>query len=359
MYSSPPPSSPFAFSPPGSSTRKRAAETEPLEPHNDKKRRPNLANGFSGLSISPRLNRSVSPIPSYEESEATKHEVDEDDGRNLKPVGFDYEDDKRDVRVEELPERSTSEWTRDSTTSSSTSSREADDSDTTFRPIQRTKRRYARVAQQADSVEQPDDAVDPTGQDLHVVDMDPSQDMGSARRKRRRKHRDGVMDMDSDDEPPPSRSRRKTKWHEPEKDRIIITSLGSSDSEVSPESTPSPETRRRYLSQPGAQGFTLSPSLLTHLLNSSQSLPRPPAEKGLVLYRSMPIPSDQIVNEWHGHPNIGHENDSLRFEEIDDDEIAETGDVTMEGSNGGGGGNAGIGSGSTVTEAADEAMEIE
>ena len=60
---------------------------------------------------------------------------------------------------------------------------------------------------------------------------------------------------------------------------IIITSLGSDSSSSS--RSPSP-TR---LSQPGPQGFTLSPSLLNRLLNLPAT--RGP-EMGMVLYRPPP-----------------------------------------------------------------------
>ena len=244
------PSSPFAFSPPGltpTSSRKRAADASPTSPYSPtpstKKRRPNLANGFSGLSLSPRLDRlSPSPIPSYEESEATKHEVDEDDDLarpRSKPesvlgsegIGLGH----ADVHVEELPDRSTNGWTRSSITSSSTSSAEDHESDSTFRPLQRQKRRYARVAQQADEVEHPDEAGPSTvnPRDVQVEDVSHNllgrkrpdhEGERLSRRKRRKREADGDMDMGSSGEEieeirPTARRRRKTRWHEPEKDR--------------------------------------------------------------------------------------------------------------------------------------------
>ena len=121
---------------------------------------------------------------------------------------------------------------------------------------------------------------------------------------------------------------------------IVITSLGSSDSELSPEPrSPSPNTKR-FLSQPGAQGFTLSPSLLTHLLSSRDQILRPPVEKGMVLYRPPArfghFPGNQIVNEWNGELQLSEE--PSRFEEIDEDEdlrqephpSADVSDISMD-----------------------------
>jgi hypothetical protein len=112
---------------------------------------------------------------------------------------------------------------------------------------------------------------------------------------------------------------------------IVITSLGS-DSSRSPSpdlGELSPETRRR-LSQPGAQGFTLSPSLLTHLLNvRPDQLPHPSKqiENSLVLYRPLGIPpgrqADTVVKQWNGNPAVLSYGDN-RFEEIDNDENTES-----------------------------------
>lgn len=60
---------------------------------------------------------------------------------------------------------------------------------------------------------------------------------------------------------------------------IYVSSLSDTSSEG--EKTPP------VLSQPGAQGFTLSPSLLTHLLamHRDQVVPVVNQEKGLILYQ--------------------------------------------------------------------------
>lgn len=157
---------------------------------------------------------------------------------------------------------------------------------------------------------------------------------------------EGDMDMDQESK----RIKRRTEWYEPEKDRkstasrdervtelthgvgIVITSIGSPDSSVSsrsPSPTPSEQDRQaqaRKLTQPGLQGFTLSPSLLTHLLStqrdnltaSQMASMGLSGEKGLVLYRSPP--NFGIVQEWPGQ-DMTSIVDEGRFEELDEDEI--------------------------------------
>jgi len=90
---------------------------------------------------------------------------------------------------------------------------------------------------------------------------------------------------------------------------IVITSLGSSDSSQSSSPSSSPQ---RHLSQPGAQGFTLSPSLLTHLLSAHHTAhPSLPTPKELVLYRPPPRPTfDADVLD-----------DAHRFEAITDEDM--------------------------------------
>lgn len=107
----------------------------------------------------------------------------------------------------------------------------------------------------------------------------------------------------------------------------MITSLSDSDSRSS--RSPSPETEGRYLSQPGEQGFTISPSLLTHVMNVHRNgdLKGPLQDllknnqKSLTLYRPLGISADRwkesIVKTWEEARNY---DDSARFEEIDDAE---------------------------------------
>lgn len=105
-----------------------------------------------------------------------------------------------------------------------------------------------------------------------------------------------------------------------------MTSLSDTESEASTSRSSSPPPRREF-SQPGTQGFTLSPSLLTHLLATQRDhLKHPfnqsPAEKGLVLYRPLGIPAQdrpEIVQQWPCPP-IPDIEDSGRFEELDEDE---------------------------------------
>jgi len=182
----------------------------------------------------------------------------------------------------------------------------------------------------------------------------------SAPRKRRREG----MDIDMDGLPEGSYG---PGWYEPEKDRIIITSLSS------PESSPPPPDRRRsmspdserrqysyaenrHLSQPGSQGFTISPSLLTHILNAQRDqfnhTPEYPSqERGLVLYRPLGITPDPVVQQWNQNDNVPLGNDSDRFEEVDSDEDLTTGnnnDTMM-----------GMDTEETGWEGGDEAMDIE
>lgn len=111
---------------------------------------------------------------------------------------------------------------------------------------------------------------------------------------------------------------------------IIVTSLSDTESEASSSRTASPPPSRDF-SQPGSQGFTLSPSFLTHLLATQRhSLKRPlhqqGVEKGLVLYRpigiQLPHVDPEIVEHWPG----SHNDDSSRFEVLDADESATTGE---------------------------------
>lgn len=137
------------------------------------------------------------------------------------------------------------------------------------------------------------------------------------------------MDVDMDNLPPEAYG---PGWYEPEKDRIVVTDLSPEGSR-----SPSPETetdKRRYslkdnqhLAQPGHQGFTISPSLLTHILNAQRdqfanSHPQTGPERGLVLYRPIPFNNNpqSVVEEWSGAPRLSQIPDSGRFEEVDDDE---------------------------------------
>ncbi|WVW86320.1 hypothetical protein I302_108362 [Kwoniella bestiolae CBS 10118] len=281
--------------------------------HRDKRRRPNLANGFQGLSIS------IDQPQTYD-----SNLLEDDEGIGL------GRSDTTDLKVEVLPEKeirshhhsNTHHWSipnragPSSPSSSSTSTSSEGSSDVTF------TRRHRGAPQQADEVVQPDQI---EGQaDLDVEDIT----VASPRRRRRdeehgvgvrnKRARTGDVDMDGGD-------LRKTSWHEPEKDRIVITSL--SDTSSSRDSRSASPEDDRYLSQPGMKGFTISPSLLTHLLKTQRdqfAVKDLPPNNSLVLYRPLGIApgewDDAIVKMWQ--TNDGYE-DSGRFEELDDDEIVD------------------------------------
>ncbi|GFZ50950.1 hypothetical protein JCM24511_08708 [Saitozyma sp. JCM 24511] len=383
---------PSFFSPNPTSTRKRRAgspssPTSPISPNGvwsasvhsspddgtplTKRRRPNLASGFSSLSITPKPEERASSLPTYDESQASQaHDVDEDDAS----IGRLR---SHDVRVEVLSEtpakhrRAGSSRVGRSTLDDSTSSTPSDasdegyDSDATFR----LQPRLDGKPQQADAIEHPDlparsrafvdglgveDVTDRRGRkrSQEVVGEDFAR---VGKRRRSGAALDMDMDMDSLDnvqdeeiqEIPRDRTRSsKTTWHEPERDRIVITALSPTSSRSSsPETSPS-----RNLSQPGEQGFTLSPSLLTHLLAaqrehwnkphiSNLNFDQPKSETGLVLYRPLGIPpgmlqnlpnvspamADEVVRMWRQGMMLNVSEDESRFEDLDDDEDLEGG----------------------------------
>lgn len=287
----------------------------------------------------------------------------------------------KDIGVEVLPDNPSQASKRSSATnrlwshgsSSSSPSDDASDkdydSDATFR-LPSNQKAFGRV-QQPDSVHLPEH--DTASSEHHLLDIE---DLTESLSNRKRRHRDAEsvsqrtrkkkrpegmdveMDMgessrrdsDSDDgieeitRAPGRRRSRNTHWHEPEKDReypsmtlltagIVITSLSSSPSS-SRSSSPENTSQHRNLTQPGEQGFTLSPSLLTHLLGKQSWDKMPPLsghspdQKGLVLYRPLGIPPgtdmqwDEIVRRWKegGSGSGTQQDDSSRFEMIDDDE---------------------------------------
>lgn len=192
------------------------------------------------------------------------------------------------------------------------------------------------------------------------------------------------MDMDGDldmDPAPPVAS--GPGWYEPEKDRIVVTSLESPVSSPGRSPSPDPGPRRAYsyeenkkLSQPGDTGFTISPSLLTHLMaaqsdhfrNGSTSFN---PERGLVLYRPLGIPgAENVVKQWDPSQSMSLD-DEGRFEEVndDDDDIEaplvgvpmDMGGTQWGAGNGGwsGGAQPSWGTGSSDAGGEDEAMDIE
>lgn len=308
---------------------------EPLN-HRNKRRRPNLANGLRGLSLTPKPDRGPEPLPSYSESQETRNEVDEDDMFETTPRVVD------DLSVEILPNTPRRTRRPYPFTAGSSSDSSGEESRTSEDPYTFTTRRHRNrtlQSQQSDVIEQPT-PIEEIPDNLFIQDV--TEPRGAKRRDdtksfRRQKRRidDMDLDMDGEDEGPRhhSRWRKGTSSYEPEKDRkspqivhgitdtngtgVVVTSLSDTESEDS--STESSSSRKPIdLNQPGAQGFTLSPSLLTHLLNTQrgQFAPPPPhQEKGLILYRPLGIPpGPDIVQQWPG------QDDSSRFEELDDDE---------------------------------------
>lgn len=253
--------------------------------------------------------------------------MEEEDEEELIPAQM-YDPD--DVTVEVLPDQRGS--------SQSATSEDTSDSDVTFR--QPRRRRHARVAQQADEIEQPPEVESTSYQKPSRYRKRRASGIPSSRKRPRGDDID--MDKESDDQADTTfidsdieeipRS-RKMQWHEPEKDRkslferpcrpsgIVVTNLGSPSSSRS--SSPDSD---RHLEQPGNNGFTLNPSLLTHLLytqrNQYSGLSRPSRpEKGLIIYRPVgiyPGVSDEVVQQWQGFPQVAHE-DATRFEVLEDD----------------------------------------
>jgi hypothetical protein len=308
-------------------------------PHREKRRRPNLANGLRGLSLTPKPDRGPEPLPSYSESQDTRNEVDEDDIFETTPRQVD------DFQVEVLPNtphRTRRPYPFAGASSSDSSGEESRNSEDPYTFTTSRHRNRTLQSQQSDIVEQPT-PIEELPDNLFVQDVTEARGMkmrDGARLHRRQKRRRDDMDLDMDEESetgrPHVRWRKNTSSYEPEKDRkslyssfamadadcigVVVTSLSDTESEGSStdvSSSPKPSD----LNQPGSQGFTLSPSLLTHLLNTQRdqfATPLPQQEKGLILYRPLGIPpAPQIVQQWSG------QDDSSRFEELDDDENTE------------------------------------
>lgn len=250
---SPPPPFPAATLHHTADPSKHSLETSPTPA---KKRRPNLAHGFSSLSLAARpqdvAEAGPSVLPTYAESQHADHmrrRVDDDDND---------EDDlfagNREVRIEEFdPAASTSSTLRtfrrravrgDQHSSGSSPL----DSDNEFDDLHTyPESRQRRRTQQADEVEHPleDFSQDSaTGnadlrdwQDIGVEDITPPI-IGVKRRSSSRseghpgagKRRREDMDIDEEmgefvEEIPrdaeSSRGRTRTRWHEPEKDRKL------------------------------------------------------------------------------------------------------------------------------------------
>ncbi|BEI79928.1 hypothetical protein CcaverHIS002_0104570 [Cutaneotrichosporon cavernicola] len=322
---------PTPFSPP----RKRRADSPPTDlqwaPPEQKRRRPNLSNGFATMSISPQpdepkrsqyLARGLSTESSDDELEPTR----------LPPGG--------DVAVEVLSDKSPTSIRHPlfphSRSSSSTPPSDDDyESDATYRPpLERARLRQAHHTPiQPTWIEHPEqpEPAPPTFQGTPTIEFESPlkrkhlrlDDERPDASKRQRSH----MDQDVAMEPVPIAS--GPGWYEPEKDRIVVTSLSSPESSTTRSPSPDPGPRRQYsyeehkhLMQPGDDGFTISPSLLTHLMTAQSDQFRKPAfhavpERGLVLYRPLGVsPAEDVVQKWEEEPG--------RFEVLDDDEDMQT-----------------------------------
>jgi hypothetical protein len=162
-------------------SRKRSAPDSPFSSHTDKKHRPNLATGFSGLSIgyAARCDDVHAVDPECVEEESLEQPVSE-------------------LGVEEVD------------TSSTSSSEGTVDSDSTFRNT-RPKRRRKRLLQ-------PDTVEHPTETDEQVR-PDETPHPPASYYARRMHELDMDVDEDMEEMPRKSRRRNRTQWHEPEKDR--------------------------------------------------------------------------------------------------------------------------------------------
>lgn len=364
------PSSAFFNPPTSNSLGKRRAHSPPpspqpspstpswsaSDPSTSKRRRPNLANGFSSLSLATPAQDSSdqagpSTLPSYIQSqhlEDGRRSIEDDDiNEDLDPF---Y--DRNDVDVQEIhiPRQ------RNASARSSCSETSASDTELNLRRLSRR----GRPPQQQDEVEQPppDTIYD---QDVDVEDVTPrigvkrrSHSAEDGRRAVKRPRDEMDVDMSEIEEIP--RGRQKSQWYEPEKDSkltniksrltsgIVYTALSASSSRSS---SPDPKSASAVqLSQPGDNGFTISPSMLTRLLAAHNHPAIPPLfplnrEMGMVLYRPLGMAStenfgakdvEDIVREWQDKMRAGEH--SGRFESVDEDEdltLNEVVPVTVDG----------------------------
>lgn len=211
-------------------TRVTSIPVTPIQ-HRVKRRRANLAAVLSSMSLGQRRPRAESPLPTYEESQETQDEVDEDDLFQVQRLPPSAQDD---LQVEVLPESSSRRVDRQFAFSSQSESSD-DESDGSSDAFKRPRQRYRRHAintQQPDQVEQPATPWDKTDEAiLNVEDVTSpvrhhkrriETDAGRSRR-RRRIGNDVDMDMDGDDDDTIGqiRSRKIPSSYEPQKDREL------------------------------------------------------------------------------------------------------------------------------------------
>lgn len=223
-----------------SPTRKRRAASPPFDPSFtsnptsvsinplEKRRRPNLANGFSGLSIASRRDKQpVSPLPTYDESQTARHEVD-DDEILARPLL-----DREDILVEEIRPSALRSHRASSMSSTSTAPSDGYGSDGIYR-LPGGARHHNRATQQADEIEQPSGTAYPdTTENLDVEDVTGQATVRNRKRRDvyrefqpdvKRPRYDIDMDLEMEDaeglpEMEARQRRRRTEWHEPERDR--------------------------------------------------------------------------------------------------------------------------------------------
>ncbi|GMK58453.1 hypothetical protein CspeluHIS016_0504850 [Cutaneotrichosporon spelunceum] len=334
---------PSLFAPtqtPCSSQRKRRASSPPTGPQwtppDHKRRRPKLSNGFATMSISPRVDESNRTRYFTRGFNHTESSEDELEPTRLPPGG--------DVAVEILSDKSPSSARRPlfpqrlSSSSSSPTSDDEYESDATYcPPLERERLRQAHHSpMQPTFIEHPElPKSAPVTLDTPTIEFESPLKRKHMRHdderphasKRARSHMDEDVAMDPVTFSAPVAS--GPGWYEPEKDRIVVTSLSSPESSSTRSPSPDAVARQPYsyeehknLMQPGDDGFTISPSLLTHLMAAQSDQFRNPAfhtvpERGLVLYRPVGVtPAQDVVRQWEEEPG--------RFEDLDDDEDMQT-----------------------------------
>lgn len=212
-------------SPAGSTTFQTPPTSATSAEHRDKRRRANLANVLSSMSLGQRSPRAASPLPSYDESQETQEEVDEDDLFQQTTLARD------DLEVEVLPESSSRRVERQHLYASQSESEESESEESIdesiYRRPRRTTRRHAISTQQADEIEQPGspweapDRIDFGVEDVTQAKRRKERDEldGTRPVKRRRSDIDMDMDVHGDQDDYEMRSRKAPTSYEPEKDR--------------------------------------------------------------------------------------------------------------------------------------------
>ncbi|GHJ85341.1 hypothetical protein NliqN6_1743 [Naganishia liquefaciens] len=142
---------------------------------------------------------------------------------------------------------------------------------------------------------------------------------------------------------------RGKNWYEPEKDRIVVTSLSDTESDDSPDpATPPIDLSAAtdeiieipssdQLTQPGSRGFTIHPTLLNRLNRMTEAersrLPFGPGryprteERGLILYRT---PGETLNGVTRTGEMDSDDDDGDRFQVLPDEEAMSTDGMEVE-----------------------------